>query len=491
MQPYYLPVLAMNLYLILSLLFLGVNGETKTSLDDIERDNLRAEDKPETGNGRPDGPKFLTKPQISQQQYQTPRQYSGPTSSPVAYVTPSSGQNVPQEAYVQLNKYVPRQQVYQQQNNILPEQTLPPQYYNEYQQQSPLPVKGVVPNVYESQQLVYQPELVVGNQLQSVQQKTVGAKYGKNVNKDTVYVNIPMMQLLAYYPNLGLSSSRSGSLLVPQLAPAATEQIPIPVYTSNLNQKPIVPVKPTYQIQYTSKQSAVTPALGTKTLKSAVYTTPVTSKKYTSAPFVSVPAYTATDQAYAQGRQLLYTQAYIAPSRPQYVPQLVYTQPATVYMHATPVYSDIYARPTTYVQDNSLQGPLKYSPQAEQLVPATPVPEELPNQILAQQTSQSVEQEYVKDPEEPSEDLVPPQLPAQEFKSGVTPLAPVPPQEDEFISMQNHIGLSVPRSLLDSYVPSKVIAAQDSARYQERPITLESGFLPSKENFLHKKRKSN
>lgn len=114
---------------------------------------------------------------------------------------------------------------------------------------------------------------------------------------------------------------------------------------------------------------------------------------------MNVPAYVPADQSYAQGRQLLYTQAYVAPqeaSQPQYVPQLVYTQPATIYMQATPVYSDIYARPPTYVQDNSLQGTVKYNAPAEQLDAAAPVADELPNQALAQQTSQTVSQTYIK-----------------------------------------------------------------------------------------------
>ncbi|XP_011301101.1 uncharacterized protein [Fopius arisanus] len=41
------------------------------------------------------------------------------------------------------------------------------------------------------------------------------------------------------------------------------------------------------------------------------------------------------------------------------------------------------------------------------------------------------------------------------------------------------------KSLLGSYIPSHVIAAQDAARYRERPLKLEGGFLPSKMNFFH------
>ncbi|XP_076659394.1 uncharacterized protein LOC143362817 isoform X2 [Halictus rubicundus] len=477
----------MRLYLILGLLFVCVNAEKKINLEDIERDNLRAEGISKSGVARPEGTNYLTKPEISQQQYQLSSQYNRPPNAPVAYVTPPAGQNI-QETYVQPSKYVPKEQVYQQQNTVVPEQPPPPQYYTDYQQPPPYP-REIAPNYYESQQLIYQPEVVVGNQMQTVQQKAATAKYAKTGNKETVYVDIPMMHLLTYYPNLDVNPGKTRGLLVPQLTTAGSEQISIPLYTSTLSQKPIVPVKPTYQIQYTAKHNAGVPAtFTTKPQKSTVYTSPVTPKKYTSGPLANVAAYDQPDQSYAQGRQFLYTQAYLTPSQPQYVSQLVYAQPTTVYMHATPVYSDVYARAPAYVQDNTLQGNIKYSATPEQSETDALVSDELPNQVLAQQTSQSVSQNYVKDTEEPSEDLVPPRLPAQQFKSDVTSLLPVPSQEDESVPVQNHVGPSQePRSLLDSYVPSKLIAAQDSARYEERPIKLESGFLPSKQNFLYKK----
>ncbi|XP_017799446.1 PREDICTED: uncharacterized protein LOC108580246 [Habropoda laboriosa] len=455
-----------KLCLILGLLYIGVNGEKKINLEDIERDNLRTDVIPKEQ-------KYLTKSEIGQQQYQIPNQYHGPPSPQVTYVTPSSP----------ANRYTTKEQDYPQQNNVMNEQVLPPRYYNEYQQQLPLPAKEPASNLYGPQQFSYQPEVNVGNQLQSVQQKTITAKYGKNVNKDTVYIDIPMMHLLTYYPNLDVNSGKSSGLLVPQLTPPGAEHISIPLYTSALSEKP------TYQLQYASKHNNP-PFTSNKITKSSAYTTPVISKKYTGAPLVSVPPYVPSDQSHAQGRQFLYTRAYVAPSQPQYVSQLVYAQPTTVYMHATPVYNDVYARAPSYVQDNSLHGNVKYATQAEQLDSAAPVADELPNQASVQQTSQSVAQNYVKDPEEPSVDLIPPQLASQDFKAVPTTLLPVP-QEEESIPEQNHVGSSEPRSLLDSYVPSKLIAAQDSDRYQERPIKLESGFLPSKENFLHKKRKTN
>lgn len=61
---------------------------------------------------------------------------------------------------------------------------------------------------------------------------------------------------------------------------------------------------------------------------------------------------------------------------------------------------------------------------------------------------------------------MPPQVPPQDFKSGATSLSPIPAQDEESIPEQNQIGSSEPRSLLDSYIPSKLIAAHDSSRYE-------------------------
>lgn len=74
-----------------------------------------------------------------------------------------------------------------------------------------------------------------------------------------MYVDIPMMHLLTYYPNLDLNPGKGRGLLTPQLTEAGTEQISIPIYTSMLSQKPIVPVKPTYQIQHAPKYNSVVP----------------------------------------------------------------------------------------------------------------------------------------------------------------------------------------------------------------------------------------
>lgn len=80
-------------YLVLGLLCIGVKGENKINLEDIERDNLRVEGISKSGIARIEEAKYPTKPEIGQQQYQIPYRQI-PTSAPVAYVTPSSAQNV-------------------------------------------------------------------------------------------------------------------------------------------------------------------------------------------------------------------------------------------------------------------------------------------------------------------------------------------------------------------------------------------------------------
>lgn len=69
--------------------------------------------------------------------------------------------------------------------------------------------------------------------------------------------------------------------------------------------------------------------------------------------------------------------------------------------------------------------------------------------------------------EEPKAYFVPPQLPAENFKSDITQLEPVSSEDEQALPLQDHPLPSEPRSLLDTYIPSKLIAAQDSARYVE------------------------
>jgi len=63
-----------KVYLILGLLVTATYAEKKINLEDIERDNLRAEGKTKTESIQTDETKYTAKP--NQQQYQIPSQYN-------------------------------------------------------------------------------------------------------------------------------------------------------------------------------------------------------------------------------------------------------------------------------------------------------------------------------------------------------------------------------------------------------------------------------
>ncbi|XP_011261583.1 uncharacterized protein LOC105254524 isoform X1 [Camponotus floridanus] len=489
----------MKVYLILGLLVTVACAEKKINLEDIERDNLKAENKAKNENIQTDETKYAV--QSNQQQYQIPNQYSTLDSNSELYIQPQRLQDVkyslPPEEYVQPNQYAVQEVQYKQPSQILPQQNIPSiQYYGGYQQQTEIPARDVA---FESQKLNYQPEIVVGNQVQSIQQKAITEKYTKAINKEPVYLDVPVTQLLSYYPQLNinsLASGKSAGLVQPplhQLANNAAQQISIPVYAPVYNQKQLVsPAKTSY--------STIVPTtfVPTRIKASKVSNTvPFTSKKINLSTLLTTPVYVQSQQSPAKGKTLLHTQAYIMPSQPQYVQQLVYTQPGIVYTDPAAAYSDIYTRLPAYIQDNSLPGQVSQY-QTQQLQYVTPtIVSEAPKNVVQEQISQDPPQNYVKVPEEPKTHFVPPQLPPQDFKSGITQLEPVStedeqslPVQDQSLSVQDHSLSTEPRSLLDTYIPSKVIAAQDTARYVERPIKLEGGFLPSKVNFALKKRKS-
>ncbi|XP_072742976.1 uncharacterized protein [Anoplolepis gracilipes] len=489
----------MKVYLILGLLVTVAYAEKKINLEDIERDNLRAENKAKNDNIQTDETKYAVQPN---QQYQISNQYSTLDSNSESYIYPQRYQDVkyslPPEGYIQPTQYAVHEVQYKQPSQILSQQNIPSyQYYRGYQQQTETPTKSDASIAFEPQKLSYQPEIVVGNHVQSIQQKAITEKYTKAINKEPVYLDVPVTQLLSYYPQLNINSlanGKSAGLVQPplhQLANNAAQQISIPVYAPVYNQKQLV------SSAKTSYSTVVPTTFRTKTSKGSAYTLPITSKKINLSTVLTTPVYVQPQQSPAKGKTLLHTQAYITPSQPRYVQQLIYTQPGVVYTDPAAAYSDIYARLPAYIQDNSLPGQVTQYQTQQQLYVTPTIVAEAPKQVLQEQISQDLPQNYVKVPEEPQTHFVPPQLPPQDFKSGITQLHPVPieneqslPVQDQSLSVQDHSLTSEPRSLLDTYIPSKVIAAQDAARYRERPIKLEGGFLPSKVNFALKKRKS-
>lgn len=80
-----------KVYLILGLLVTAAYAEKKINLEDIERDNLRAEGKVKTESIQTDETKYNANP--NQQQYQIPGQYSTLDHSEL-YIPPQQLQDI-------------------------------------------------------------------------------------------------------------------------------------------------------------------------------------------------------------------------------------------------------------------------------------------------------------------------------------------------------------------------------------------------------------
>lgn len=85
------PFRLQKIYLILGLLVTAACAEKKINLEDIERDNLRAEGKTKTENIQTDETKYAANP--NQQQYQIPSQYNT-LGQPELYTPPQQLQDI-------------------------------------------------------------------------------------------------------------------------------------------------------------------------------------------------------------------------------------------------------------------------------------------------------------------------------------------------------------------------------------------------------------
>lgn len=81
-------------------------------------------------------------------------------------------------------------------------------------------------------------------------------------------------------------------------------------------------------------------------------------------------------------------------------------------------------------------------------------------------------------PDEPKTHFVPPQLPPQDFNSGITQLQPVAYEDEESLQVKDQSLSSEPKSLLDTYIPSKIIASQDSSRYDGESYRTHQNMFP-------------
>jgi len=78
----------------MSLLLAAAYAEKKINLEDIEKDNLRSENKVKTESFRTEETKYAAKPNIYQQQYQIPSQYNGLDTQSESYISAQPLQNI-------------------------------------------------------------------------------------------------------------------------------------------------------------------------------------------------------------------------------------------------------------------------------------------------------------------------------------------------------------------------------------------------------------
>ncbi|KAH0553510.1 hypothetical protein KQX54_001758 [Cotesia glomerata] len=422
---------------VVGLLLTTTAAEKKVNLEDIERDNLRSEGRTGSSKGTLQQKSYQVKPETDSEDYRSSSHQYEATRGFGSYSSRDKpGHHYHADSYMQANQPSFEYQHQPEDNDNA--------QYTDYQEQDP-------------KQYYFTPEINVGNRYQTIQQK-VATEKNSNGYKSTVY--IPMSQLLAYYAYL--SGQRSQSKPLEALGGEGSHQMSVPVYTSDpygrspvymsskLSYKP-QPQYITYASQYPSHTQAV---LGKKGQPSKLYS--------------HVSSSSSGTQTQNQNSQYLIHQELIYPE-----------QYSTMGTHQ--VQDDA----KSYTQTDS-QPPSSHLEQYYRYI----TPEQLQYLVSAKTIYQ--QPEYHQSLETPEDGLMPPQSPAQNFKSSYPSSAS---ESTRLHYLQNHLShssSSEPKSLLDSYVPSHIIAAQDVERYRERPIKLESGFLPSKINFIHsyKKRKT-
>ncbi|XP_011495035.1 PREDICTED: basic-leucine zipper transcription factor A-like [Ceratosolen solmsi marchali] len=503
-----------SLYLLSLLFFVSVFCNEKLELEDIEKDQLEYgitnDKKSSTETLHTDETKYSAKAETSHSQQQRHQYLGSTTPSPQElgnqlrdYAELQSYENykytVQPHTYLQ-EKYPPSADgsIYLHQNTLLTNPTQQHQQYygqNDQSHHSQNDYNMQQQQQQQQQQHFYQQKTTLENNGQSVEQESPSLKnVDENSNKGTYYVNIPMTELLAYYRNLGIIHTKNKN---------DEQQISIPVYSSLLTENQVYnPEKVSYQPQL-------------RYISYPKYTKAIFTKSSKDSSIVSSPQQlaTANDEQYTSPTKMLTNSAYESltsspsslinkpqkyryyMSRQQY-PQYGHRQQQQ-FLYANPqsAYMDIYNTPAApYIQDNLL-----YDQHKHQYYVPTAYARELMMQIFHQTGVRNTEgiQKFTKQEiqEALHQDFSPLQYQGQKFQG--TTSAPTYSGNEGFSTKSiysfptSSSASSDSKSLLDSYVPSHIIAAQDVNRYRERPIKLESGFLPSKINFIrsYKKRK--
>ena len=151
-------------------------------------------------------------------------------------------------------------------------------------------------------------------------------------------MNIPTAQLLSYYPNLAVSQPTIAKSDVEpflhRLATEAAQRIRIPIYDPSLSREPVYAAS---KVAYDGPQQYVT--FGSKYPK-----------------FTQAILPTKSPKKLIYGQSLLSHQQQSPRAQVEhYLQEIVYTQPGAVYAQSVaPSHTDDYARPSVYLQGNSL-----------------------------------------------------------------------------------------------------------------------------------------
>ncbi|XP_015119845.1 uncharacterized protein LOC107043058 [Diachasma alloeum] len=417
-----------NAIIVVSLLVPLSLAEKKINLEDIEKDNLHTENHSHSS---------LLKPESDNGDVQYPHRYSNERGAGLGRYTIIASNHVEYNGQTDgYNNVDNADSDIRYQVNTEDAATSKSQPADGYDDSTPQ--IRVVPKVLgqaDYQGHLYDwPRAAVDDQYQGGQLKSAVTRYPVQALREAVY--IPASQLLAYSRNFWLNQLAlpKNFGLLQHFSPQAIEKSPVTVYRPAPGQSVHSASK------YLGYQSAIDPHPEEILPPQVLLTQP--QIQYLQ-EFISKPTNSLRDQAevnhattyaaapvYGQGQTVSYTQGQLR--------------------HLS-----------SYDEPKKMQYSIR-----------------LTKPVYRTQSDHSDEQRHLKISNAPRQDLAAPPLPESpsDLHSG---------RDGHQLYVQNHIDhVPEPKSLLGSYIPSRVIAAQDTARYRERPLKLEGGFLPSK-NFFH------
>ncbi|XP_063977357.1 uncharacterized protein LOC135162636 [Diachasmimorpha longicaudata] len=401
-------------------------GEKKNNLEDIEKDNLHTENHSHSS---------LLKPESDNGDVQYPHQYSNNHAGLGRYAIIASNHveyNGQTDGYNNVDNGDSDIRYQVNTEDVAPSTLQPADGYGDS-----APQIGVVPKMpgeadYQQHHLYDWSRAVADDQYRGI--KTTTSGYPVPALREAVY--IPASQLLAYSRNFWLNQVAlpKNLGLLQHFSTQAIEKSPATVY------KPAPGQSAHSAPKYIGYQSAIDPhpeeILPSKVLltqSQIEYLRQISSKQANSfSDQTEVNHATSYGGApvYGQGQAVSYSQGQLG--------------------HLS-----------NYDQPKKLQYGMRVT-----------------KPVYRTQSVHNDEQRHLKISNPPRQDLAVPPVPdsSSDLHSG---------GDGHQLNVQQHIDhVSEPKSLLGSYIPSHIIAAQDAARYRERPLKLEGGFLPSK-NFYY------